>query len=167
MTRTRNRRKSRSARKQILSEWNVEIIASLCLLLGIFLIVEDYNIRETTWALTNQLIDWVAAYLGTHLSELLESALRPSNLLAVVLLVVSISMLWKRIRSRLLQAAAQTPKSCPRCGHSIHKQHRRNVEHLLSYFIPMRRYHCRQCGWKGLQVYVREADVVASSLRSR
>jgi len=41
--------------------------------------------------------------------------------------------------------------SCPRCGASLIRVHRRPVDRLVSLFKPMRRYRCSgpECEWTG------------------
>lgn len=42
-------------------------------------------------------------------------------------------------------------RSCPQCGDTVLRVHRRVVDRLYSLFHPVRRYHCTslECGWQG------------------
>jgi ribosomal protein S27AE len=41
--------------------------------------------------------------------------------------------------------------TCPRCGGGVLLVHRRRVDLLVSFFKPIRRFHClsTECGWEG------------------
>ena len=49
-----------------------------------------------------------------------------------------------------MSSTAQTP-TCPACGTSVHRSHRRRLERLTSVIVPQYRYRCPQCGWTGLR----------------
>ena len=42
-------------------------------------------------------------------------------------------------------------RRCPCCGGSVYRTSRRGIDHLISMFKPVRRYHCMSlgCGWVG------------------
>ena len=41
---------------------------------------------------------------------------------------------------------------CPVCGSDVVRIHRNRMDHLISAFVPVRRFQCRseRCGWQGL-----------------
>jgi len=41
--------------------------------------------------------------------------------------------------------------TCPRCGETVHRIHRRFVDHIASLLRPVRRYRCENpaCQWEG------------------
>jgi predicted nucleic acid-binding Zn ribbon protein len=41
--------------------------------------------------------------------------------------------------------------TCPDCGASVHRSHRRPLERFTSVIVPQYRYRCYKCGWTGLQ----------------
>ena len=49
-----------------------------------------------------------------------------------------------------MPAIAHKP-TCPQCGASLHRSHRRPLERLTSLIAPRHRYRCYQCGWAGLR----------------
>ncbi|HEY4724305.1 MAG TPA: hypothetical protein VII92_20785, partial [Anaerolineae bacterium] len=53
-----------------------------------------------------------------------------------------------------VSSTTQTP-TCPDCGASVHRSHRRPLERLTSVIVPQYRYRCYQCGWTGLQHFRR------------
>jgi predicted RNA-binding Zn-ribbon protein involved in translation (DUF1610 family) len=49
-------------------------------------------------------------------------------------------------------AKHRTRQACPRCGHSIHRSHRRPLDRVASLVVPLQRFRCSECGWSGLHV---------------
>jgi transposase-like protein len=39
---------------------------------------------------------------------------------------------------------------CPECGQQAYRVQWRLYERLVSLIVPVRRYHCSSCGWRGL-----------------
>lgn len=143
--------------KKNIKEYKVEIIASLVILFGLFLIFERMEIRETLMGLLNKGLDvilnvansifgWITGiYTGFTLSDALG-----------ILLVISMSILviW-RIRYRFEHSEMWLAVTCPRCGSEIMRIHRSPFDKLLGWiFLPhARRYACtkKDCDWKGLR----------------
>ncbi len=44
-----------------------------------------------------------------------------------------------------------TQRTCPQCGGSLDRMHRRLIDRLASLFAPVQRYRCRNfsCRWEG------------------
>lgn len=163
---TGNRRKRRrknptlARARRIWQGWWVEIVVGVLVLLAIFLLVEQMNIRETlfTWLLAavdgvqNLVADFVRGLVrfvqGTTLSDMVAY---------VLILVVVILIAW-RTRYRILANPHLAQIQCPRCGGDLHRIHRRWYHRLLNLVIPSRRYGCKDpaCGWRGLRVKRRD-----------
>lgn len=45
----------------------------------------------------------------------------------------------------------RTRQACPRCGHSIHRSHRRPLDRVVSLVVPLQRFRCSECGWSGVR----------------
>jgi len=52
--------------------------------------------------------------------------------------------------------SARTKKqlTCPECGAAVHRAHRRPIERIASFVVPLRRYSCHHCGWSGVRVAI-------------
>lgn len=90
--------------------------------------------------------------LGLFFQNFLEWLLTPTTFIAIIFIIAVLYFAFVRIRYHLLRLA-KSNEACPVCNHKIHKRHRKTYERLFSYYIPVRRYYCRYCGWKGLRVY--------------
>jgi hypothetical protein len=137
------------------SAWWAEILIGLLLALGVFLLVERMQIRQT-------LLRWLqqagSALLGLarttqgRLVDFVQSRTH-SDLIGILLLVAAFGIIAWRVRWRLLNNPRFTDRSCPRCGGTLHRVHRRGLDHALNAMVPVRRYRCGnpECRWHGLR----------------
>ena len=142
--------------KQIWRQYGFEIIIAGVVALGVFLLLEQMSIRLT-------LIRW----LGSALSALLHGVgqidnvardtlehLTLSNALGLVLIFGALLAIVLRLRWQLMHRPALTVMTCPTCGSELRQTHRRPIERLIDWYIPLRRYRCRNhdCGWAGFKI---------------
>jgi hypothetical protein len=150
----RHRKKNR-VREFARTYW-FEITWLTIVVLGIFLIFERLNIRQT-------LIGGTRAGLATafdgigHLDNLVVDFLTHitlSNAVGYVLILGALVAILLRARWRLMRDPALTTLRCPRCGSDIHRVHRRTLDRLIGLYLPVRRYRCAysECRWRGLRV---------------
>lgn len=136
--------------------YRFEILWALAVALGIFLLLERFNIRAT-------FMRWLriaAAFLLQGAGRLGDAVIRfltrttLSNAIAYVLILGAMAALVLRVRWRLQNSPRLTALKCPRCGGDIHRVHRTTTDHLISVFVPVRRYRCanRDCRWHGRRV---------------
>ena len=126
----------------------IEFVALFLAGLGIFLLVEPFEIRATLGRLVSQ-----AAPVALELLKNLRH-LTASDAIAVILLAVSGVLFVNRIRYRLQTSEQLVSLKCPACGSKLHRSHRHSFERLINSFVPVFRYRCanRQCRWQGLRV---------------
>ena len=146
-------------------EWRVEIAIALLICLAIFLLVEQMNIRQSVYAWLVALIARLG-HLLDGLSQWLANLVRTttvSDLIAYLLLLVVAGLVIWRVRHRLLTVPRFSDSQCPRCGSDLSRIHRRASDRLLSFFVPVRRFQCKngECEWRGLRVYQSKRDVSA------
>jgi len=139
--------------KRFLREYRVELVAALMALLGVFLLVERIQIRVTIFR--TMLLAWrtISGAVGALVRAVVYriTHITVSNLIGLVLIVLSIVIVLWRVRVRLTQRL--TGSTCPVCGGELRRSHRHWLDRLISLLLPVRPYHCRnrECGWKGLR----------------
>lgn len=149
----------KTPKKGFLAEYWIELVAASLVAVGIFLLVEPFNIREGLQTLALTLFDELDRSLG-RISQGLTEFLRSftiSDLTGVILLAMaSVFIVW-RVRARFLVSQRWRSTTCPRCGGQLERTHRTSLDHLVGrLFLPHgRRYYCtnKECGWSGLHHY--------------
>ena len=142
-----------------LKKYRIEILIVVGLILAIFLLFEQTNIR-------GMLLGWaiVAGNLGLNLVVRLVNGLVSlrshfglSELIAIPMLIGVVVLLIWRIRWRLRNTPALVDAHCPRCGGGLQRVHRHSIDRAISIFVPVRRYRCanRDCDWSGVRVSTR------------
>jgi hypothetical protein len=158
--RVRRKSKGRKRRSGTLSriwqDWWVEILAVVFVLLAIFLLVERMDIRKTLFAWLVGLLDGLGS-LGRNLVTGIRRFVQTttlSDLTAYVLILIVLGLIVWRTRWRLMTLPSLTAQECPHCGGELHRIHRRGLDRLVSLYVPVRRYQCRNrdCHWQGLRV---------------
>jgi hypothetical protein len=142
--------------RRIWQDWWVEIVVAILILLAVFLLVEQMNIRETLYAWLLAAADGVQGLLAAFARSLVRFVedTTLSDLVAYALLLVVLVLVAWRTRYRLLTNPRLAQIQCPRCGGDLHRIHRRWYHRLVDLVIPSRRYGCKNpaCGWRGLRI---------------
>jgi hypothetical protein len=137
--------------REFVREYRVELIAGFLALLGIFLLVEQMEIRVTILRLVSWTWRTVIGAIGAVVNAVFYriSNITTSDLLGLALIVLAIVVTLWRVRVRLMQRYAE--HTCPICGANLRRLHRRWSDRLLSLLVPVGRYHCRntECDWEG------------------
>ena len=140
--------------KQFIREYRIELGAALMALLGIFLLVERMQIRVTIFRTMRLAWSAVSGAAGTLVHTVIYRILHItlSDLIGLVLIVLSIVIVLWRVRVRLIQRL--TGSTCPICGGDLRRSRRNRLDRLISLLLPVRPYRCRnrECNWKGLRV---------------
>jgi hypothetical protein len=140
--------------KEFVREYRVELIAGFLALLGIFLLVEQMEIRVTILRLFRLAWRTVGGAMGAAVKAIVYrvSHITTSDLLGLGLVALAVAVVLWRVRVRLMRRYAE--HVCPICGGNLRRLHRRWRDRLLSLLVPVARYRCRdrECGWEGRRV---------------
>ena len=138
-------------------EWRIEILIALLVCLAVFLLVERMNISQSVYRWLVDMLGQFARLLDSASEGLakLVRATTVSDLIGYLLLFVVAGLVLWRTRHRLLTMPRFSDAQCPRCGGQLTRIHRRRIDRLLNWFVPLRRFRCKneECAWRGLRVY--------------
>jgi hypothetical protein len=166
-----HRRHRESQVRRFLRTYEFEIVWLIVITLGIFLIFERLSIRSTLFGWLSR---GAAATLhgAGHLDQMAAAFLMRitlSDVVGYVLVLCALIVICLRMRWRVMHNPALAARRCPKCASGIHRVHRRQLDHFISLFVPVRRYRCAndQCGWCGLRVGSGHAESRAPVRESR
>ncbi len=150
-----HRHRESQSRRFLRTYW-FEIVWLIVVALGIFLIFERLSIRSSLIAWLRR-VAAVALHGAGHLDEVAAAFLARttlSDVIGYVLVLGALIAIFMRMRWRVMRDPALAALRCPKCNGGIHRVHRRRLDHLISFFVPVRRYRCAndQCRWCGLRV---------------
>lgn len=139
-------------RPGIWRRWRVEIVSAALVGLGVFLLVEPFEIRTVVFGwlahTSRALVDWLGS-LNDRIT-----GLHPSDIVGVSLLIIGVSLVLVRVRTHLRDSLRWNllESNCPRCDGPLKLGHRDDRDRLLAWFVglKLRRYHCRKCSWTRL-----------------
>ena len=143
--------------RRILREYAVEIIAGLIVLLGVFLVVGQVDMRATITNASQFIVEFVrnirASASGLEVSSAVSFS--TSEIVGFLFIVFAVLFVLWRIRYRFLNSDRWQSVTCPRCGDEIHRIHRSRFDRFIGkIFLPYAgRYECmnEDCYWTGLR----------------
>lgn len=148
--------------KRIIRNYRIELAAVFVILLGIFLLVEPFEIRETLYhwlVLLRKFISQIIAAIGAFVHEYRDT-FTLSDFVGLVLITATVVFGAWRLRWRYLHSAWYDAETCPRCGADLRRIHRTKLDHFLSLVLMVKwhRYACKAegCGWVGLKKPIHE-----------
>ena len=138
-------------------EYFIDAVLFLLVLLGVFLLVEQMSIRQTIIVGLQTILDALVDAIGFAIDGtfVFFTGRSVSDLLGVLLITAFSAAIFVRVRRRILRSVRLSGKLCPVCGSHLHRVHRTKLDHLISRFLPVKRYACdnQTCGWSGLRVH--------------
>ena len=143
--------------RRFLKEYRVELIALLVALLGIFLLVEQFDIRVSIYKTLGWLVTSLNQFVQISWERMLGyfSSFTLSDLIGWILIIGTLVFVAWRARYRFLRSGYWRSTTCPKCGSSLERIHRKRFHHLLSKtLLPHgRRYGCTntECNWTGMR----------------
>ena len=142
--------------KKLLKEYRIEAIAVLLALVGVFLLVEQFEIRATLRKILTDSTGWLANLARTLLDGFSNyiRGFTLSDAIGWLLIFSAAAFIVWRFRYHYLRSERWLSTTCPRCGSPLHRIHRSKLDRLLAkIFLPHAgRYLCANsaCRWSGL-----------------
>lgn len=136
--------------------YRFELILLVAVALGLFLLLERMSLRASLAAAFRGFVGRLLGRFQTLDAELAAvlARLSISDVAGFVLIAGAAVAILLRTRWRLLNDPKLTAPTCPKCGGPVHRIHRTRLDHLISAYVPVRRYRCHSdaCRWQGLRV---------------
>lgn len=140
-----------------ISEYNYEITIVVLIALGIFLLVEDLEIKHymylgLRWFLFS--IGDIIKGIRDNVILLLEKDLfELSDLVGISLILFALHLAAKRWRDREIERYSEL-SICPNCGGKLQRVQRTPKQKIISFFYvaQVKNYSCRKCEFKGIKM---------------
>lgn len=135
-------------------DYSFELAIGAATLAAIFLLVEPWNIRASIFATIRWIIRHISRAFSSFSENILANLTLSDSVAIVILLAVLYGIFW-RVRWRILRSEKFWSDHCPRCDSSgLQRIRRRWYDRLLGLAgIPVRRYRCTECKWRGLRIH--------------
>ncbi len=144
----RKGKRRRNNGRSFFEEFRFEITVACLFALGVFLLLEKMEIKQTTWFV----IKSGARFIADSLTGLLTGtvyvikSVETSDLFGILLILTAGMMVLNRVRIRMIERMSR-PDVCPKCSGRLHRIHRKLKHQLLE--IPLgaqiKHYTCKKC----------------------
>ena len=142
----------KSKKSKFWRKYNFEIVIFSLIVIGIFLIIEDFNIKNSILNAYSQIYDYLIKLfliLYVALTTLLYSV-ENSDLFGLGLIVFAIFLILLKWRQNLLNEYS-IYEVCRYCNNRIHRIKRRKRIKIFAYIfrLKIKRYQCKACNQVG------------------
>ena len=137
-------------------EYSFEIKVIILFTLGIFLLVEDLEIKQYIF----EAIRTIFFTVGLGIKWFRDSILflikqfEVSDIVGISLILYVVYLVANRWRDRMIDRYMDL-NSCPKCGSNEIQRIRKNWNHKVMsilYFVKVKHYQCKQCGHKEIKL---------------
>ena len=141
--------------KPFLVEYSFEIKVVILFALGIFLLVEELEIKHYIYTF----IRLIFFSIGNGIEWTRDSILfliqqfEVSDIVGISLIIYVIYLIAERWRLRMIERFSEL-SNCPECGESLNRI-RKSWQHKVMGFIywaSVKHYHCKACSFKGIKL---------------
>ena len=129
-------------------EYNFEIRVALLMALGIFLLVENMEIKQFIYEIIRNIIfslGDLVKIIGSVSLELIKK-IEISDLVGISIIFYVLFLVADRQRERLIKRFS-TIKYCPECQGNLHRV-KKSIKHKImsyAYFVNVKNYRCKDC----------------------
>ena len=152
-----NQRKGikKEKQKSFIREYDYELTAIFLILLGIFLLIEDLEIKEYLYDFFQNIFSSIV-YVITKIINifvLIIKQFETSDIVGIVLTFMGFYMLLKIWRDRQISRYSYL-QNCPQCGGNLRRIPRTSKQKLSGFIFgsKIKHYSCNICDYKGIKM---------------
>lgn len=142
-------------RKLFYQEYNFEITVVALIALGVFLLIEDLEIKHYLY----EFIKVIFFTIGNFIKLLRNGSIfiiekfEISDLVGISLILLALFLIANRWRERLIERHSIL-RICPDCNGDLQRIKRDLNQKVtgLIYFLTVKNYHCKSCNFKGFKM---------------
>ncbi len=142
-------------RKLFYQEYNFEITVVLLIALGVFLLVEELEIKHYLY----EIIKVIFFTIGNFIKLLRDTSIyiidkfEISDLVGISLILLAIFLIANRWRERKIERYSVL-KNCPDCNGDLQRVKRDYNQKMTGfiYFLTVKNYRCKSCNYTGFKL---------------
>ena len=142
-------------RKLFYQEYNFEITVVVLISLGVFLLIEDLEIKHYLY----EFIKVIFFTIGSFIKLLRDGSIfifdkfEISDLVGISLILLALFLIANRWRERKIERYSVL-KNCPDCNGDLQRIKRDFNQKMtgLLYFLTVKNYRCKSCNYKGFKL---------------
>ena len=142
-------------RKLFYQEYNFEITVVLLIALGVFLLVEELEIKHYLY----EFIKVIFFTIGNFIKFLRDTSIyiidkfEISDLVGISLILLAIFLIANRWRERMIERYSVL-KNCPDCNGDLQRIKRDFNQKMTGYiyFLTVKNYRCKSCNYNGFKL---------------
>ena len=142
-------------RKLFYQEYNFEITVVLLITLGVFLLIEEMEIKHYLY----EFIKVIFFTIGNFIKLLRDTSIyiidkfEISDLVGISLILLAIFLIANRWRERMIERYSVL-KNCPDCNGDLQRIKRDFNQKMTGYiyFLTVKNYRCKSCNYNGFKL---------------
>ena len=142
-------------RKLFYQEYNFEITVVVLITLGIFLLVEEMEIKHYLY----EFIKVIFFTIGNFIKLIRDSSIfiidkfEISDLVGISLILLAFFLIANRWRERMIERYS-TLNNCPNCNGNLQRIKRDFNQKMtgIIYYLTVKNYRCKTCNYKGFKL---------------
>jgi len=142
-------------RKLFYQEYNFEITVVLLIALGVFLLIEEMEIKHYLY----EFIKVIFFTIGNFIKLLRDTSIyiidkfEISDLVGISLILLAIFLIANRWRERMIERYSVL-KNCPDCNGDLQRIKRDFNQKMTGYiyFLTVKNYRCKSCNYNGFKL---------------
>ena len=142
-------------RKLFYQEYNFEITVVLLIALGVFLLIEEMEIKHYLY----EFIKVIFFTIGNFIKLLRDTSIyiidkfEISDLVGISLILLAIFLIANRWRERMIERYSVL-KNCPDCNGDLQRIKRDFNQKMIGYiyFLTVKNYRCKSCNYNGFKL---------------
>jgi hypothetical protein len=142
-------------RKLFYQEYNFEITVVALIALGVFLLIEDLEIKHYLYEFIKVIFFTIGKFIKLlqNGSIFIIEKFEISDLVGISLILLALFLIANRWRERLIERHSVL-RICPDCNGDLQRIKRDLNQKVtgLIYFLTVKNYHCKSCNFKGFKM---------------
>ena len=146
---------SKKPSKSFFQEYNFEITVILLLGFGIFLLVEDLEIKHYIATFIRSVLFGIINVFGVFRDKIIHTVkkIEFSDFVGIAFILLALYLITNRWRERMILRYSSALE-CPNCDKKLHRIHKTTNQMLLSFmfFLKVKNYKCSICSYKTVRL---------------